>query len=230
MIVSHRHCFVYLKCRKVGSTSVEVSLAETCGPDDIVSPLSGTKTVFDPKRRINWQNHVLPPERQPLAARAKIALGMSPRRAGVEFFNHMKAERIRALIGAEIFDGYLKIAIERNPWDREVSNWYFHHPRPRDRPPFPEFVARHTARRPIDNFDIYAIGGRIVADRMLRYERLAEDYRTLLDELGLDAPPLGRSRSGHRPDRDWRRHYDAESRDLVARLYAREIAAFGYDF
>ena len=184
MIISHRHRFIYLKCRKVGSTSLEVALADLCGPDDVVTPLDGARTRADPDRRINWQNHVLPRERWPLAARLKVACGMTTRRAGVEFYNHIRADRLRRMVDPAVFDGYFKFAVERNPWDREVSNYFFQHPRADDRPPFAEFVRTHTARWPIDNFDIYTIGGRIVVDRVLRHETLEADFQAVMDRLG----------------------------------------------
>lgn len=232
MIISHRHRFIYLKCRKVGSTSLEIALADLCGPDDVVTPLDGARTRADPDRRINWQNHVLPRERWPLAARLKVACGMTTRRAGVEFYNHIRADRLRRMVDPAVFDGYFKFAVERNPWDREVSNYFFQHPRADDRPPFAEFVRTHTVRWPIDNFDIYTIGGRIVADRVLRHETLESDFRAVMDRLGIaDPPSLGRARARHRPEKGaWRHWYDADTRDLVGRLYAREIAAFDYAF
>jgi hypothetical protein len=231
MIVSHRHRFIYLKCRKVGSTSVEMVLGDLCGPDDIVTPLDGEKTREIGHRKINWQNYDVPRERWPLSAKLLVALGVSRRAAGVELFNHIRAERLRRLIGAEVFDSYTKVAIERNPWDREVSNYYFHHPK-EPRPSFPDFVANHTARKPIDNFDIYSIGGKIVADRVLRYETLAEDFARFLDDMGLVAPrALPHARSRQRTDKGvYRDLYTDAARATVARLYAREIAAFGYAF
>ncbi|MEJ1161250.1 sulfotransferase family 2 domain-containing protein [Prosthecomicrobium sp. N25] len=232
MIISHRHRFIYLKCRKVGSTSVEVALADLCGPEDVVTPLDGAKTRADGRRHVNWQNHDVPRDRWPLLARALVAAGVSKRAAGVEYFNHIRAARLRRLLGAEVFDGYLKVAIERNPWDREVSNFYFHHPKPEGRPSFEEFLRRHTRRKPIDNFDIYSIDGRVVADIVLRHERLDEDFAALMARLGIDpTPALPRARSHQRPDKGrYRDLYTTETRDLVARLYAREIRTFGYEF
>jgi hypothetical protein len=232
MIISHRHRFIYLKCRKVGSTSVEMALADLCGPDDIVTPLDGEKTRPNAQRQVNWQNHEVPRANWPLRGRILVALGMSPRAAGVELFNHIRAASLRRLIGADVFDGYTKIAIERNPWDREVSNYFFHHPKPEGRPSFEEFVRFHSRKKPIDNFDIYSIRGRIVADPILRHERLAEDFAALMQRLGqTDVPELPRARSHQRPDKgSYRDYYTAETRDIVGRLYAREIRAFRYEF
>ena len=39
MIVSHQHRFVFVKTRKTAGTSIEIALAQHCGPDDIITPI-----------------------------------------------------------------------------------------------------------------------------------------------------------------------------------------------
>ncbi|MBD3896213.1 hypothetical protein IEI94_10160 [Halomonas sp. ML-15] len=48
MILSEKHKFVFIKGRKVASTSVEVMLSKICGPDDIITPI----TPIDERRRL----------------------------------------------------------------------------------------------------------------------------------------------------------------------------------
>ena len=82
-------------------------------------------------------------------------------------------------------------------------------------------------------FKIYSIDGRIVATDILRYENLADDYKAFVSSLGLNDPePLPFAKSTYRPGetRDYRAQYNATTRDIVARRYAREIEAFGYTF
>ena len=40
MIVSHAKKFIFVKTRKTSGTSMEVSLSQVCGPDDIITPIS----------------------------------------------------------------------------------------------------------------------------------------------------------------------------------------------
>ena len=51
------------------------------------------------------------------------------------------------------------------------------------------------------NFDIYSIEGRIVADVVLKYERLADDFSAFVASLGVvgSAPQLPYAKAGHRP-------------------------------
>ena len=37
MIVSHKHKFIFLKTRKTAGSSIQVTLAEHCGEDDIIT-------------------------------------------------------------------------------------------------------------------------------------------------------------------------------------------------
>ena len=48
MIISKRNKFVFVKGRKVASTSAEILLSKYCGVDDIITPI----TPFDELNRI----------------------------------------------------------------------------------------------------------------------------------------------------------------------------------
>ena len=39
MIASFLHNFIFIKTRKTGGTTVEMTLAPHCGPDDIITPI-----------------------------------------------------------------------------------------------------------------------------------------------------------------------------------------------
>jgi hypothetical protein len=123
--------------------------------------------------------------------------------------------------------------VVRNPWDQEVSLYYWRTRNQHEPASFERFV--QTARRQGErkNFDIYSIEGRPVADIVLKYERLADDFSDFLASLGIgSAPQLPRAKAGYRPaeQRDYRRVYDQATREIVARRHAREIEAFGYEF
>jgi hypothetical protein len=149
---------------------------------------------------------------------------------------HATASQVREVVGRKTFDSYYKFAIERNPWDRQVS-LYAHRQWKRGRPvdhfdrDMRSLIYRSTEYVRLNNWSVYAIGREIVADRVLRYERLDEEIDELVTTLGLPGPldmPRLRSYATERPH--YSTYYSDSTRDLVARWYAKEIEALGYRF
>lgn len=239
MIVSHLHRFIFLKTKKTASSSVELALSEICGPDDVITPLQPPDETL--RRGRGPQNYAIPPRRRAVLAPLRRMLGATPARAGTEFYNHMPAYKVAAALPPEVWTGYTKVAVERNPWDREVS-LYFWETRQlpaESRPSFSDFVLKRPALERVKNVQLYSIDGKIVVDRFLRYESLSADFAAFMADLGVETPPeLPHAKSSHRPRPDagaadgpaYRRFYDAATREAVARYYAREIAHFGYTF
>jgi len=231
MILSHAHRFIFLKTKKTAGTSVELALSKLCGPDDVVTPIAGKADVaasgHEPR------NFNIPAGERPWFSPFKRLLGADDRHAGLVYWNHMTAEQVRNRAGAKVFGAYRKVSIERNPWDREVSYYFWLYKKPDKRPSFEEFVLTTKWRKPVNNYEIYSLRNRIVADVVLRYETLAEDFDAFVRELGVDeVPALPSAKSVSRPSesRDYRSFYTDETRDAVGRIYRREIEAFGYRF
>lgn len=229
MIVSHRHKFIFMKTRKTGGTSVELALSTICGPDDVITRIGKDERSREGVGARNYE----PDRRQlPLLTRLRLAFGAKPERIGAVFRNHMPAARARALLGAACWDDYFKFSIERNPWDRQVSYYFYLHRDPETRPDFETYLSDPRYRARIDNFSIYALGDKIAVDRVLRYETLADDFAGAMATLGVSEPPaLPHAKGRSRPEEaDYRAYYTAMTRDIVAGWYAREIEAFGYRF
>jgi hypothetical protein len=229
MIVSFERRFIFLRTMKTGSTSVELALAQLCGPDDILTNVS----KFEAHRQgRGQQNNIVPLETVPFWSRLAWAFGMDAKRAGIQLPNHAYAKTVRRLVTPEQWAAFTKISIERNPWDREVSHYLYRQRNGKESGTFAEFVRRGWRRRTIPNFDIYAIDGKIVADEVMRFETLSADFDAVMARLDVEDPPklahLNVSRPGEKPD--YRSYYDAPTRDAVAQRYAREIEAFGYTF
>lgn len=231
MILSHAHGFIFLKTEKCAGTSVELALSQICGPDDVITRVAPADEI----KRVGRgpQHETIPAHYRPRAWRLKRLFGASPARAGTVYYNHMPAAALRRAMDPCAFDAYRKVTVVRNPWDQEVSLYYWVTRNERKPPSFESFVRSPRRRRNRTNFDIYAIDGRIVADVVLKYERLADDFSDFVASLGLaSAPALPRAKSGHRPaeQRDYRSLYTERTREIVARRHAREIEAFGYEF
>ena len=208
MVISHKYRFIFVKTPKTAGTSLEVFLSGVCGDDDVLTPI---------------EPHV-PPHR----ARNYQAGG---------FYNHMPAREIRDRLEPEVWNSYFKFCVERNPWDKTISHYYFlkGYLEQRNGSNEPLTLAKYFDRgMSCSSTDLYAdVDGRLIVDRVLRYEQLAEDLKSIFSPLGISfSGELGvRAKSEYRSDR---RHYreilDDSQRDLIANMFAREIALFGYRF
>jgi hypothetical protein len=214
MVISHSRRFIFLRTQKTGGSSLSHALRATLQPED-----------YRAHRRLPlWQKRLGLRSRWP-KTRFGGPFGLT---------QHATARQVRRFVGEEAWRGYFKFAVERNPWDRQLSLYHQRCAKRGRRPDFrrdmasPWWRATHHVR--LDNWSVYAIGEKVVADRVLRYEELEETLPALMTELGVGPLELPRLRSGHRPKRDYREEYDGPTRELVARWYRREIEAFGYAF
>lgn len=166
---------------------------------------------------------------------------------------HGHALHARAVLGGE-YDSFYRFAFVRNPWDRLVSWYAMIRQKGSAQPPetlnrlwryvlersssFEEFIHRCTdaiddvdgRKSFLDNQLDYVSDqeGRLIVDRVGRYERFGADLRAVLDQIGLrevEIPHVNRSEHRH-----YGSYYTPRTRDIVAERYARDIRAFGYTF
>lgn len=164
MILSWRHNFLFLKTAKTAGTSVEADLAGLVEDEAIVTPITPPIASHVPR------NFAHP--------------------AG-NFVNHMRASDVRDRIGAEAFAGLFKFCIEREPVSKCIS--HFH-------------MLKHAQATAADYADVswddycragnfpveilrYAeranAGFRMLVDRVLPYETMAQDLPELLEARGV---------------------------------------------
>ena len=143
----------------------------------------------------------------------------------------MGAKAAREVVGAKAWREYFTFAIERNPWDAVVSLYYWKY---KDRPELPDFegyVNEIWIEQLANNRRMYRIAGKMALDRVLRYERLAEELTEVWEQLDLPgAPDLPRAKGQARPAGHYRDLYTPASRDRVAEVFADTIETFGYEF
>ena len=151
---------------------------------------------------------------------------------------HLFATHIRQEVGT-VFERYWKFAFVRNPWDRVISQ-YLYTLRQRsdlrdllDLPaeaPLDLYLSRLTAREHVQwapQRPFIYDGDTLLVDFVGRFERFAEDAHRTFKRLGVTKPLPHAKRSRRR---HYHHYYDTTTRDLVAEIYADDIATFGYEF
>ena len=233
MIISHKYQFIFLKTAKTAGTSVEIALSRFCGPNDIITPVSPEDEL---KRQaaggIAPQNYLVSPLRYtPLEWWKKLTRG----KPALRFYNHIPARKVKRRIGSDIWDRYYKFCVERNPWDRVISHYYWQqrHRNADQTLSIMDFLDSDDTRSlKKKGFELYTLEGEVAVDKICRYESLEDELEEVRLQLGLPEPlELPNAKSGIRKDK---RHYsevlsEAE-KARIAELFRDEIELMGYEF
>ena len=152
---------------------------------------------------------------------------------------HLPAAVLRELVPAEVWERSFKFAFVRNPWDLVVSTFFYiraneawfesHEPDYarvacggfQDFVRFYPMIAGDTLSMIADE------AGEVIVDFVGRYERLEDDFAAVCRRLGISAELPHLNRSEHE---SYREYYDAATRSIVERHFARDIERFGYSF
>lgn len=223
VIISHEHRFIFVKTRKTAGTSVEVFLERIAGDDAVVTPIWPEVAGHTARNYMTLDN---PIRAQVLEARQRRLTGDSRERPA--YFNHIAARNIRKRLGRRRWNSYYKFTIERNPWQKVVSAYFWRRGNGHDDGDFRTFVLQGDF--PVD-FDKYSLDGKTVAvDFVGRHERLEDDLGAVVARVGLDVPvALTREKGTYRPSGEGPEAlFDDEMSAVVEEAFAREIAAFGY--
>jgi hypothetical protein len=98
-------------------------------------------------------------------------------------------------------------------------------------PEFKAWVMEKTHRLPLDGA-LYFDGETCLVDEVLEYRGFLAGFSGLCERLGIPfdgTMPREKTNITQSPV-DYRDYYDAESRELVATMFRREIALRGYQF
>lgn len=152
-------------------------------------------------------------------------------------------------------DQYFKFSFVRNPWDMTASMynylWKKDAPWPnrwRDihkefsKLSFKEWVVHPSFQFPtirsVDvnpnldgrdgDFSSWLVSKNYTINFIGRYENLQGDFNTVCDKIGIPLQQLPhKNKSKHK---HYAEYYDDETREIVARKYAKDIECFGYEF
>lgn len=231
MIVSHERKFVFVKTRKTSGTSMEISLSQICGKDDIITPISWEDELIrlDLGGRLpqNYQGRGEERYREMIKARKLKVL--RARRRG-RFYNHMPAVEIRDHLGKDVWEDYFTFSIERHPYEKVVSHVYFH-ARGKKNWDFDQEVQRVLKKGYYISYPIYSDGDKPIVDFIVNYERMQEGLDTISERFGFDVAAhypqtKHKFRSERRPAREL---LSDDIRDTIYENCKVEFDALGFE-
>jgi hypothetical protein len=178
---------------------------------------------------------------------------------GIGWQNHKDLARYREELGVERFRAYFKFAVVRNPWERLLSDYNYQvrksrpgsvrllvHDAAGRRRGFAAWARAALGSggdcRPRDwgaevspgihrfspQVEWLTLEGQLGVDAVARLETIDADLALILRRIGLPIRRLPRRNRRFHLHYAW--YYDPPTRDLVARYYADDVAAFGYRF
>ncbi len=206
MIISGLHSFIFVAIPKTGTHSVRRALREHMGPQDLE------------------QVGLFVQRKLPIPDLAKIGHG------------HLTLQQIRPYLQPDVWDSSFKFAFVRNPFDRFVSYASFitrevgHFDRD------PQKVMRHFLANPPMNHILFRPqhefvsdeNGQLLTDFVGRVEQMQQSYDEVCARIGIPGATLDQVNSSRRGS--YRDYYDEGLIQGVAKLYARDLELFGYEF
>jgi hypothetical protein len=152
---------------------------------------------------------------------------------------HVDARTIRDEIGHENFKNFFTFGFVRNPWDWQVSLYFFILKRKRHYlhrlisqfKTFDDYINWHVSddksKRLQKDFFSDA-DGKMIVDFIGKFENLDSDFQYILDKIGIQNKTIPHiNKTKHR---DFRSYYSDYSAQLIADFYKEDNDFFGYQF
>jgi hypothetical protein len=206
MIISFEHKFVFAAVPKTGTHAVRHALRTHLGPDDI--------------------------EQVGLFVQKKFPI---PQLAALQH-GHIGLQQLRPHLPPEQFDTFFKFAFVRNPFDRFVSYCSFMTRFQGEFLAKPQRVMAHFLQNPPRQHVLFwpqysfiaDANDDLLTDYVGRVEEMQQSYDEIVQRIGIPSAKLEKINTSKRDD--YRSYYTPPLVEGVAKLYARDLELFGYEF
>ncbi|HEY4069976.1 MAG TPA: sulfotransferase family 2 domain-containing protein [Sphingomicrobium sp.] len=206
MIVSFSHKFIFVAIPKTGTHAVRQALRAHLGHDDM--------------EQVGLFVH----KRLPITELAALEHG------------HLSLQQLRPHLPPDQFDSFFKFAFVRNPFDRFISFCAFMTRVEKQFERNPHKVMGHFIQSPPWHRILFQpqltfvtdADGKLLTDYVGRVEEMQQSYDEIARRIAVASAQLEKVNASER--RDYRSYYTPELVDGVAKLYARDLELFGYEF
>jgi hypothetical protein len=139
---------------------------------------------------------------------------------------------VKQRVPVDVWNGYFKFCVERNPWDKVLSHYHMHAAREGGGLSLDEYLVR--GRFPINDFRYMDRSrSKIIVDQVVRYENLLVELDEVFAQLNIPFDgTLGiAAKSEYRANRrPYQEAFNDQQRRIVEKAFTREIALHGYRF
>lgn len=156
MVLLRNHGLLFIKGAKVAGTSIEVFLSGHACANDIVTPISPASPLHEPRNYLGPDG--------------------SPR-----FYNHIDAETVMSLLGADYFLGLRRFGVVRNPFEKVRSTFAMHYVLTGGKYDVDAAIADTWSE--VEKY-CGAQGDCLLTD-VIKYERLDEELKRLFAGVGI---------------------------------------------
>jgi hypothetical protein len=167
----------------------------------------------------------------PLLRYSKVDLVNLAKLQRKRFHNHSPAAEVRRYVGKDKWSKYFVFCVERNPFDRAVSQYFWKNRKLTEKPDMTEFF-RTLSTPSMSNWNVYSSKDELLVDKVLRYESLDQELSEVGNLLGINIDISSIHAKSHtRTDkRNYTEIIDNKSRLIIEERCAKEIKQFGYQW
>lgn len=207
---------------------MEIALSRYCGEKDIITKVAND----DEKIRTEFggtkpQNYYIPFKHYDFIDFQRMIYNRERRK----FKHHDSALFVKKYLPEDIWNSYYKFCFDRNPWDKIISSYYYYCRKKNSKPSISEFVRSEKAAK-ASCFDIYSGKNKIMVDKVYLFEQMDEALQDIQEKCGLPGE-LEMPFTKHKFRKN-KAHYSEilsdEERIHIGKIFAREVAHFGYEY
>lgn len=218
MIISYNKKFIFLHNRKVAGTSIKKILKDY----GLICPcrseaINQLSEKFALTRFLNYK----------ISMKIKFI---------ANYRDHATALELKEQLPPDIWDSFYKFTFVRNPWDLQVSLYFymlkrkdhFQHELVKKMESFDEYIEWVTSKQVLLQKEyIYDVDNQMIVDFFGRYENLEDDFKKITNRIGIKATLPHINKSNHK---NYQKYYNNKTKYLVGEKFKEDINLFKYDF